>query len=114
VRRNRDHGSLILLTPDGLKPLLLKPGKSWIEVVRCCDMNGVTASNTLADMNGTATIVAPTATAKFPALTGKEGTQAAIFAQETNVISAATSNITLAAPTTGPTPTQQTVGLSSP
>lgn len=118
IRRNRDRGALTLMQADGKTPMHLKPGNSWVEVVRCCNMYGVVASDTLVDAAATASIVAPTATAKFPKLSSSEATQAAIIAQQTSSVSAATSGFSLVTPTPGvsatPTGTLQTVGLASP
>ncbi len=118
MRRNRNRGSLILMYPDGKTPMHLKPGNSWIEIVRCCDMNGVTAGNTLADVQSTATYAAMTATAKGPHLPPNLQTQAAAIAIQTNTASAATMGIqaTTPGPDTGGTATNtpMSVGMNSP
>src|SRR5262249_19136894 len=117
-RRNRDKGALVLVHQDGKTPILLKPGNSWVEVVRCCNMYGAAASDTLVDADATAAIVAPTATAKFPHLSDSEATQAAAIAQQTSTVSAATAHLNLVTPTPAvsatPSATLQTVGLALP
>ena len=116
MRRNRERGALMLMTQDGKQPMFLKPGNSWVEVVRCCDMYGVKVSDQLMDVQSTATYAAMTATAKFPHVSDDSATQTAVVAQKTLQLSAATAGITLAAPSTEdnngtPTPTPATVGM---
>src|SRR5262249_40281915 len=118
---NRDRGSLVLMSQDGKTPIHLKPGNSWIEIVRCCDMNGVDVSDVLADVQSTATFAALTATAKGPRLPADKATQTAAVAAQTNAVSAATAGINLNAtstPTAGtpgmPTGTPISVGLNWP
>ena len=43
VVRPQDYfgAQLIITTQDGKQPMFLKPGNSWVEVVRCCDFYGV-------------------------------------------------------------------------
>ncbi|MEP7284677.1 MAG: DUF3048 domain-containing protein [Chloroflexota bacterium] len=117
-RRNRARGALVLMSGDGKTPIHLKPGNSWVEVVRCCDMHGVKASDTLIDVQGTATFAAMTATAKFPHVSDARATQTAVIAVQTNAVSAATAGINLP-PTQTPNPaditeTPQLVGMAAP
>ena len=101
IRRNRERGSLILMTPDGKAPLHLKPGNSWIEVVRCCEMYGVEVHATPEDVQSTATFAAMTATAKAPRLPANRVTQTAAVAAKTNAASAATAGLASTAPGNG-------------
>jgi hypothetical protein len=89
------------MTPDGKAPLLLKPGNSWIEVVRCCEMYGVEVHATPEDVQGTATFAAMTATAKAPRLPANRVTQTAAVAAQTNAASAATAGLASTAPGNG-------------
>src|SRR5258706_1296773 len=98
MRRNREKGALMLMSDDGKEPLLLKPGNSWVEVVRCCDMNGVDVSSTLIDVQGTATFAAQTATKRAPHYPAAALTQTAGFAPQTQTASAATAGISLITP----------------
>lgn len=114
MRRNREKGALMLMSQDGKTPMVLKPGNSWIEVVRCCDMFGVKVSDQFEDVQSTATFAAMTATARFPKVGNDSATQTAVVAQKTLTLSAATAGITLAAPQADngtPTPAPQTVGM---
>lgn len=122
MRRNREKGALTLWRQDGQTPIHLKPGNSWVEIVRCCDMYGVVPSTTYADVQGTATFAAMTATAKGPRLPAANATQTAAVAVQTNAVSAATAGIDLTALTpqaTDPAPsgsaptthTPQAVGM---
>jgi hypothetical protein len=118
LHRNRERGALTLMTQDGKQPMFLKPGNSWVEVVRCCNMQGVKVSDALMDVQSTATYAAMTATAKFPHISDDGATQTAVVAEKTLTLSAATAGITIAAPSSGsdsgngtPTPTPATVGM---
>ncbi len=120
IRHNREHGALVLMTEDGKSPLLLKPGNSWIEVVRCCDMNGVDVSDKLAEVDKTATFAAMTATAKFPKVSDNSATKTAVAAEKTLTLSAATSGYNAAGTATPASPgsdnatdapTPQSVGM---
>jgi hypothetical protein len=65
-RRNSKAGSALqLINYDGT-PINLKPGQTWVEVVRCCGMYGVTASETFVDVAATAVYAEVTATFKGP------------------------------------------------
>jgi hypothetical protein len=46
-------------------PIFLKPGNTWVQVVRCCNMYGVTVNQGV-DINATETPAALTATARGP------------------------------------------------
>ncbi len=117
MRRNRERGALMIMTQNGQQPIDLKPGNSWIEVVRCCDMNGVDVSDQLADVQGTATYAAMTATAKGPHIPAAAATSTAAVAVQTNAASAATAGVSTQPPGAtqtpgGATPTPMTVGLN--
>jgi hypothetical protein len=121
VRSSRDKTGFFLYAADGKTPMHLKPGNTWIEVVRCCNMSGVKVNDTKVDTDATATFAVMTATARYPALSGDHLTQTAAVAAPTNVVSAATAGITLspvpstdATSDTGgipPTPTPMSVGM---
>jgi hypothetical protein len=98
MRRNREKGALMLLTQDGKDSIHLKPGNSWVEIVRCCDMNGVKVSDQLADVQSTATYAAMTATAKFPIVLDDNATKTAVVAEKTLTLSAATAGVHAATP----------------
>jgi hypothetical protein len=98
MRRNRERGALQLLTADGKAPIRLKPGVTWVQVVRCCNMFGVTASTTMVDANGTSTPMSLTATAKGPRLPASSASQTAAAVEKTNAASAATAGIKLTTP----------------
>ncbi|HLY25605.1 MAG TPA: DUF3048 C-terminal domain-containing protein, partial [Aggregatilineales bacterium] len=89
IHRSREHGALMFTTQNGLASIPLKPGNSWVEVVRQLSAN-VKTSDTLADVQSTATYAAMTATAKFPALPSDRLTQTAVVAQKTLSVSEAT------------------------
>jgi hypothetical protein len=115
VRRNRERGGLQLMSKDGKTPMHLKPGNSWVEIVRCCNMSGVTASDQLVNAQGTETPAAMTATAHAPKYPASALTQTAALAEQTNAASAATAGITLptqpAGQTTTPSLTPAPVGM---
>lgn len=93
-RRNRETPGtgLTLLQADGKTPLHLKPGKTWFEVVRCCDkagsLFGVTLGENPVDAAATAIIAAPTVTARAPKVPNDPGV--AVEANATTTASAAT------------------------
>ncbi|MBX3062378.1 MAG: DUF3048 domain-containing protein [Anaerolineae bacterium] len=65
-RRNSKVGSAIqIINYDGT-PIDLKPGQTWVEVVRCCGMYGVTVSDAYENVEATAVYAAATATLKGP------------------------------------------------
>jgi hypothetical protein len=114
-RRNRERGALVLMQQDGVTPIHLKPGQSWVEVVRCCDMYGVDVSDQLVDTLATGTLAAGTATAKGPRIPADSATKTAAVAVKTNAASAATAGVKISEPApadSGPTATQITVGLN--
>lgn len=98
-RRNRERGALLLYYDDNKTPIHLKPGQTWFEIVRP-QMFGVTVSTDLADVQGTATLAAMTATARAPKIPDLNLTQTAVVAESTNAVSAATAGITLLPPLT--------------
>jgi hypothetical protein len=70
IRRNRTRfgTALTLMYRDGKTPIHLRPGQTWVEVVRCCNMFGVTVSEGYADVRATAAAAAATATLRGPRL----------------------------------------------
>ncbi|MBE2195393.1 MAG: DUF3048 domain-containing protein [Anaerolinea sp.] len=90
MRRNREKGALGFYYPDGQTPIRLKPGKTWIEVVRCCSMYGVTLNFSKELLEGTATMSAATATARAPKMQADVLTQQAPLTGMTSTVSAAT------------------------
>jgi hypothetical protein len=124
MRRNRERGALGLYYPDATTPIMLKPGRSWVEVVRCCDMFGVSPREEYTDVQATATFAVATTTARAPKLSPDVLTKQAPSANMTSTSSAATAQIsapngtpaptvTLGTPGT-PTPTAISVGMKSP
>lgn len=116
--RQGARGGLQLVYPDGT-PIQLKPGNTWIEVVRCCNMFGVTLSDSYVDVLGTATPAAATHTARAPKVPAEALTKQAPAANATGTASAATAQfssggqspgVPLAAPGT-PTGTAPAVGM---
>jgi hypothetical protein len=109
IRRNRTRGALGLFYSDGQTPMMLKPGQSWVEIVRCCNMFGLTLSEQRVDVLGTATLAAGTATARAPKLPVEAQTQQAAEAALTSTSSAATAQYGqgefAGTPTFGPSPT---------
>jgi Protein of unknown function (DUF3048) N-terminal domain/Protein of unknown function (DUF3048) C-terminal domain len=118
-RRNRERGALALFYRDGKTPIMLKPGQTWVEIVRCCNMYGVTVSETYEDVYATATQAVATATARAPRVPEKALTQQAPEMILTGTASAATAQFSgpsplltrTPGPTGTPTPTQQVVGM---
>jgi hypothetical protein len=98
-RRNHDKGGLYFYYPDNKTPLHLKPGNTWIEVVRP-EMSGVKVSTDLIDVHGTETPAAMAATANAPHIPDPNLTQTAVVAQRTQAASMATAGI--ATPTAAP------------
>jgi len=88
--RERYGTALALYYADGKTPIKLKPGQTWVEVVRCCSMFGVELSETYVDVLGTATPAAATATARAPILPPEALTQQALIGDQTVTASAAT------------------------
>lgn len=70
IRRNRTRFSaaLTLMYRDGKTPIHLKPGQTWVEVVRCCNMFGVKVSDTYESVSATEVFAAQTATLRGPRL----------------------------------------------
>jgi hypothetical protein len=98
VRRNRtrEGSALVLYQPDRKTPIHLKPGTTWVEVVRCCNMFGVQITDQYINVEATAVFAGATATARAPKLTAVEtqATAQALDAAATNVVSAATNAVT--------------------
>jgi hypothetical protein len=92
IRNNRERygTALALYYADGKTPIKLKPGQTWVEVVRCCSMFGVELSETYVDVLGTATPAVATATARAPILPPEALTQQALIGAQTVTASAAT------------------------
>ncbi|HRE47026.1 MAG TPA: DUF3048 domain-containing protein [Aggregatilineales bacterium] len=124
IRRNRERGSIGFYNNDANRsPIHLKPGKTWIEVVRCCDMYGVKVDYTYADVNATATVAVGIATQKAPQYSPEVLTQQAPIANMTSTASAATAQFNGGIPRGGnsnlippvitgtPTATPQVVGM---
>jgi hypothetical protein len=113
IRRNRERGALMLMTSDGKESIKLRPGNTWIEVVRCCAMNGVDV-DVPADIEATATYAAMTATAKGPKISGESLSKTAVIAEQTNQASAATAgfnpNNSATPESSEPTATPEVVG----
>jgi hypothetical protein len=102
---------LMLMTSDGKESIKLRPGNTWIEVVRCCAMNGVDVDQPV-DIEATATYAAMTATAKGPKISAEGLSKTAEVAEKTNQASAATSGFkpnSTSTPESGE-PTVETVG----
>jgi hypothetical protein len=59
-RQDRNPGSALQIIYGNNTPIMMKPGRSWVTIVR--GLGNLTLSETLADMAGTATAVALTAT----------------------------------------------------
>jgi len=114
MRRNRERGALQLVQKDGKTPIHLKPGNSWVEVVRCCNMFGVKVSDTKVDTEGTGTPAAMTATAKGPRLPAANASQTAVIAEQTNAASAATAGIELTTPASSADGTPNNTPNSTP
>lgn len=66
IRRNQKEGTALTLVLRDGTPIFLKPGQSWVEVVRCCNMYGVTPSDAYADVAATAVYAEQTATLRGP------------------------------------------------
>lgn len=101
------RSGLGLYYPDGQTPIHLKPGQSWVQVVRCCNMYGVTLNPTYVDAAGTSTPAFLTVTARAPKLPADLQTKQAPAAGMTLTSSAATAQFGQAPanPTAGPSPT---------
>jgi hypothetical protein len=112
--RERYGTALALYYADGKTPIKLKPGQTWVEVVRCCSMFGVELSETYVDVLGTATPAAATATARAPILPPEALTQQALIGDQTVTASAATAQwsqgSTVAPSGLRGTPTPRSVG----
>jgi hypothetical protein len=105
IRRGRNRSGLWLYyDAEGTRPMPLRPGNSWIEVVRCCTMPGLTFSQTYADVAATSTPAALTATAHAPRVP-----QATLTAQAPNM--AATSTASAATSEWRPTPFPGPTGM---
>jgi hypothetical protein len=92
IRRSRQRSGLALFyDEEGTQPMHLKPGNSWIEMIRCCTMPGVTLSQDYEDVLATGTPSAQTATAYAPRLPEATQTFLAPRIEMTNTASAATS-----------------------
>lgn len=89
-RRSRERSGFALYYPDGKTPIKLKPGQSWIEVVRCCNMYGVELNPQYTDTQATATFAAATATARAPRIPEDIATKQAPSINATSTASAAT------------------------
>jgi len=120
VRRARDKSGLSILYNDGKRAIMLKPGNSWVEVVRCCNMYGVQVSATPVDAQATETLAVQTATALAPAVQPAILTAQAPAFNETSTASAATAQRQPTKPAAapentptadGPTNTPASVGM---
>jgi hypothetical protein len=60
-RQNQEEGSALQLIYGNNTPIMLKPGRTWVEVVR--GFGDVVISGDYADMSATATAIALTPTA---------------------------------------------------
>lgn len=120
IRRSRERygTALALFYADGQTPIKLKPGQTWVQVVRCCSMFGVELSKDYVDVFGTGTPAAATATARAPRLPPEAQTQQAFITNQTSTASAATAQWNrqptltpdLSRGTLTPTPTPRSVG----
>lgn len=122
-RSNREKNgvALSLFTPDGKTPIHLKPGVTWVEIVRCCDMYGTKVSTTYEDVDATASIAAITATFRGPRAPAdaNQATKQSEVAAMTSTVSAATAQLKKSTPNAPLTPTSapknsSTVGLLIP
>jgi hypothetical protein len=94
----------------------LKPGNTWVEVVRP-EMSGVVVNTTLANVDATATFAVQTATSLAPPIPADLATKQSVVAAQTNAASAATAHISPSpsalpqATSANGTPTPMTVGM---
>lgn len=101
VRRTKDSRGLALYYEDAQTPIHLKPGQSWVQIVRCCEMYGLTLNPNKVNIQGTETPAAATATARAPKLPPEVITKQAEQIAQTSTASAATMFFI---PTATPTP----------